>query len=532
MIFCPKFQRIICFSVIFLILIFFSVGNIFGQQAQASSYSKSILAGGLGALDNPTGKPLGGGEGYGDWVPKPPSLVTSRNELIEALNSATPGTVVYVDDSAEINLTGEWNLPINKDVTLASGRGHDGSRGALLFTQDQMAAKRPLLAVLGSGARITGLRLRGPNTNLDPPDSNNDARAIRISADNVEVDNNEIWKWARSGILAQGRQGIHIHHNYIHHQSRASLNPDCVHCGLAYGVSLSNSFALIEANIFSHNRHDIADAGLELSGYEARYNLALDVRGTGAHNFDMHGSCPYSVDSSQVECDSGGCCDDNCLYPTICTIRGKKKGGTIAGNKILIHQNTFLQNVINAVRIRGKPLDGARIYYNHFLGSQDVDDDNPNRPTADNRRDAVAQSSVPADVEMTEVAHMFVFDNMYNFDPDPAWYVWFGGYSGLILDSSQGILKFRRFEPVPLSEVRFGDFDGDGRTDIFSVTPEGEFLRWRYSPGGIGKWVNLTRSSVPLENLRFGDFDGDGKTDVFSVKKEGNSFRWRYSKAG
>jgi hypothetical protein len=82
------------------------------------------------------------------------------------------------------------------------------------------------------------------------------------------------------------------------------------------------------------------------------------------------------------------------------------------------------------------------------------------------------------------------------------------------------------FDPLPLSELRFYDFNGDGKTDVFSRTPEGQ---WRYSDGGVSNWINLASDPLPLVELRFGDFNGDGKTDVFSRAENG---QWRYSDGG
>ena len=81
-------------------------------------------------------------------------------------------------------------------------------------------------------------------------------------------------------------------------------------------------------------------------------------------------------------------------------------------------------------------------------------------------------------------------------------------------------------DPTPQSELRFGDFNGDGRTDVFSRMADG---RWRYSPGGAGAWVMLALDPTPITELRFGDFNGDGRTDVFGIAPDG---RWRYSPAG
>ena len=69
------------------------------------------------------------------------------------------------------------------------------------------------------------------------------------------------------------------------------------------------------------------------------------------------------------------------------------------------------------------------------------------------------------------------------------------------------------------------DFDGDGRSDVFSKNGS----QWRYRNGGVGGWINLASSAAALEELRFGDFDGDGRTDIFLQEADGN---WRVSWAG
>lgn len=72
----------------------------------------------------------------------------------------------------------------------------------------------------------------------------------------------------------------------------------------------------------------------------------------------------------------------------------------------------------------------------------------------------------------------------------------------------------------PVETFAFYDFDGDGKTDVFTAY-RGAF---QYSSGGRTSWRTLnTRFSdsnthgngVDWEDLRFGDIDGDRKMDVF-----------------
>ncbi len=66
--------------------------------------------------------------------------------------------------------------------------------------------------------------------------------------------------------------------------------------------------------------------------------------------------------------------------------------------------------------------------------------------------------------------------------------------------------------------LRFGDFDGDGKTDVFVATQQGDgSTQWLYSSGGAASYTSLVSTTVPYSELQFGDFDGDGKTDVLAA---------------
>lgn len=82
----------------------------------------------------------------------------------------------------------------------------------------------------------------------------------------------------------------------------------------------------------------------------------------------------------------------------------------------------------------------------------------------------------------------------------------------------------RKTSDYRMSQMRFGDFDGDGTTDIFVATGK----KWMLSWGAKTKWKKLNKSSYRVDRLRFGDQNNDGKTDVF-VRSEG---KWLMSSGG
>ena len=280
----------------------------------------------FGAEANPTGDPVGGGPGYRAAVTEAAHRAATKAELLTALEQAVAGEVIFVQGAAEIDLTGEKSLVIPGGVTLASDRGRNGSAGALLFTNQ--LETMPLFATGGENVRVTGLRLRGPDQERREsayvvPNS----RGIQAAHPRLEVDNCELWGWSHAAILlTKGATPAHVHHNYIHHNQRS---------GLGYGVCLSEGEALIEANTFDWCRHAIAGTGAPGTSYEARYNLVLE--NASSHSFDMHGGAD------------------------------RKDGTDIAGDRILIHHNTFKAVSVPAVVIRGRPTEKAEIHHNWFL---------------------------------------------------------------------------------------------------------------------------------------------------------------------
>ncbi len=305
-------MRTLCYCVLVLVLLTVATSAGLAQGAEET----------YGCEANPTGNPIGGGEGYSDIFTKGDFTVSTKEELLEALKQAQPGQVVFVPDGMEIDLTGMRNISIPEGVTLAGTRGLKGSQGARLFTTSRTTFM--LMQTGGDDVRVTGLRFEGAYGGTDQTAFNNNFLYTREYG--LEVDNCEIYNFNYRGVSAgPGAFNVRIHHNYIHHIQRS---------GLGYGVRVDRCAVSIIANKFDYCRHHIASGGTPGSSYEAAWNLILP-HATSTH-FDMHG--------------------------------GRDRGDStdIAGDWLHIHHNTF-QSPLRHVGIRGVPSDHADIHHNWFF---------------------------------------------------------------------------------------------------------------------------------------------------------------------
>ena len=272
-----------------------------------------------GCESNPTGNPIGGGEGYSDTLSGGDFTVYSYGELEEALGQAREGHVVFVPRDAEIDFGGREILAVREGVTVAGDRGLDGSEGGLLFSD--VLATPGMLRATGPCVRFTGFRLRGPYPHRQR--AAHTSNGISTTKFATEIDNCEIsgFSVSATGFWTGAVRG-YVHHNFIHHNQKG---------GLGYGVSVGGS-ALIEANLFDYCRHHIASSGAPACGYEARYNLCLE--NANGHLFDMHGG------------------------------RDRGDNTDIAGDWMNVHHNTFQCVEYKAVGVRGVACQGTRVHHN------------------------------------------------------------------------------------------------------------------------------------------------------------------------
>jgi Ca2+-binding RTX toxin-like protein len=81
-----------------------------------------------------------------------------------------------------------------------------------------------------------------------------------------------------------------------------------------------------------------------------------------------------------------------------------------------------------------------------------------------------------------------------------------------------------------LDKLALGDFNGDGKTDVF----RSDGGKWHISEGGTSGWKLINTPGYGMGSLSLGDFNGDGKTDVFRSDggkwqiSEGGTSDWKY----
>jgi hypothetical protein len=320
-------------------LLFFGTVS-FAQVIPARAASTVTTEFGAGA--NPTGNPIGGGAGYSRIIDPSEAyrVVSTKSQLLSALASAASGQIVYVADTAQIDLSGSQDIIVPAGITLASGRGRNGSLGGLIYTNTMTYHYSSFLRPQDH-VTFSGIRLRGPDGAVGANGADPTVWGIRCSSHHgLVVENCEIYDWTFAGVAVytdgltdpQSPDRGYVHHNYIHNNQRS---------GYGYGVDVGMASALIEANLFDYGRHFIAgNRDYPVTNYEARYNVF------GSHCTNAMVDCHGGNDSQ----DWGNPNPPNAACP--------------AGGTLLIHHNTFQSATQTSVGIRGVPATICKVYSN------------------------------------------------------------------------------------------------------------------------------------------------------------------------
>ena len=282
---------------------------------------------------------------------------------------------------------------------------------------------------------------------------------------------------------------VRIERNFLHNNER---------WGGGYGASLSaGGRAVVAGNTFLMNRHSIASDGEPHSEYRAWYNLVLSDVAT--YNGTQCGSSFYDCIGPQQDFD----------------MHGTRSGGYggMGGYAVDIAGNTFLdagQGNYN-FELRGHPVSTDYFRDNVTIKSQDS-----------NGGGVINLHNIggPANVALCLGP-----DGLYTpVSPAPdaaaaAVHTNFNASLGCAIGSSAVFdygNQFGNSNPAyadPTAQFGVGDFDGDGRGDLFLATG----TAWYYSATGSTEWRFLSAKPDTIGPLLFGDFDGDGRTDVAAI---------------
>lgn len=267
------------------------------------------------------------------------TAIADADALLEALDSADRGNIVFVEGGASIDLTDQEEITIPGGVTLASNRGVGGAPGGELFTN---GAPRPLFVTGGDGVRLVGLRLRGQkHEGFYDPNAESvygyDSEGFRSKHAGTTIENCEFTRWTYSGVSTFGSD----------ERVRDCAIYDNAMRGLGYGVMVASGTVIVENNYFNFNRHSVASPGKKDQSYICRYNLQGPK--TTAHMFDVHspGGKEFHFHNNR--------------FQTAKTIRGKPTEAILlrnaSENETTIHDNVFA----HANRPGDRPADGQAI---------------------------------------------------------------------------------------------------------------------------------------------------------------------------
>jgi hypothetical protein len=395
--------------------------------------------------------------------------------------------------------------------------------------------------VKGNNVRFEGLHLRGPEAgardNKQPY-----VHGITVTQDpmtmtgrNIVVADNELDEWPGSGVQVAGtvqylvppagytgprmRPGdaglVRVERNYIHNNARD---------GGGYGVVLGGSaYATIEGNVFNYNRHDVSADGQAFKGYIARFNYVLEGgfqfgNGYYGQHFDVHG---IGTEASRKESHYDGGPAGEYFQVNNNTIRGEQDYGGFLG---------FGQSTRAAFELRGRPAIGAE-----FSNNVVVHDDSGEAIRLKNGEDSSLDTGRFSSFNLKATGNRYDADYTReiatgDFDGDRRADVFVANGTGWFM-SRGGV---RPWELLHISDKRtgdlaFADVDNDRVTDVLYRDGAG---RLGVLKGGRVDLVPLTTLPVPIKELRTGDFDGDGKTDLFYTRNKqwwvwyGKDRRW------
>lgn len=393
----------------------------------------------------------------------PERLATSPTELAAHLSDARFRGRIVIPWWVDWTFTAP--LPLRTGTQLVGERGPLGARPVLRYSTDGVDFWG-LLQVAGHHILVQGLHLIGPADD-NRSGSQKLSTAILGNVDvarqkglYVTVFDNELERWtfatyALGNDLSYrpGQVDQRVPRQAPEDAPMIRFERNYVHHnhrnGAGYGVNVGGGvYITIAGNVFDRNRHAVSAGGYPHSGYSAR------------HNFVLQGGYTESgflgIDYWNQHFDVHGTADSG--Y------------GGLAGELFVIEDNTVRgeQDGRPAFTLRGRPSLGA-FFRNNVVVHDDLDE-------------AVS-------LKMSKSSSGIGEDHAeFNFHPEPG----------------------NTYDTDYIDQLASGDFDGDGRADVFLATG----TAWFVSHSGTSEWRYLRSSRLVRAQLAFADVDHDGKTDV------------------
>jgi len=398
-------------------------------------------------------------------------------------------------------------IPLHSGVQLVGELGPLHTR-PMLYTDDR-SAEFPIFDTQGNDIRVEGIHFRGPEAGDRSP-SLPAVTGIRVNeragtlGRNVVIADNEFDQWTGAGVALAG-------------EDANGNEPDHPKDWVGPYPTDANQVH-IERNYFHHNAKENHGYGVVVGG-GAIGTIEANVFDRNRHDVSSSGRAHSSYVARFNYSLQGGYTYGHGYYGQHYDVHGRDKsndydGGPageyfeIAYNTVRGDQSYYVTQTRPVFELRGLPAQGAYFHDNVVVASRD---------------DAVALKGLgitagDSDYRLHYSGNSYETDYSTeiatgDFDGDgradvflangTAWWFSRAGYAPweLLHESDKRT-----------GDLGFADIDNDGVTDVLYRDPTGKV---GYLKGGRGALLPLTTSPVPMKDMRFGDFDGDGRTDIF-----------------